>query len=111
MLISNLIFVALSLGGGAHAFAIPADQSANIDWKELQWDISKIHSGKPIDTGRGDEILIPQLANCSLTRHNGSIVYKIPTGGYDISEELFGKLNGKKLEYDLNSILNFTFVC
>ncbi|EDU47587.1 predicted protein [Pyrenophora tritici-repentis Pt-1C-BFP] len=102
MLISNLIFVALSLGGGAHAFAIPADQSANIDWKELQWDISKIHSGKPIDTGRGDEILIPQLANCSLTRHNGSIVYKIPTGGYDISEELFGKLNGKKLESSLD---------
>ncbi|KAI1667274.1 hypothetical protein L13192_07983 [Pyrenophora tritici-repentis] len=97
MLISNLIFIALSLRGGAYAFAIPADQSANIDWKELQWDISKIHSGKPVDTGRGNEISIPELANCSVTRDNGSMVYEIPTGGYDISEELFGKLNGNKL--------------
>ncbi|KAE8860160.1 hypothetical protein PTNB73_07770 [Pyrenophora teres f. teres] len=96
MLISNLIFVALSLGGEAYAFAVPADQSANIDSRDLQWDISKLTVGEPVDTGRGDEISIPQLANFNLTDHNGQLVYDIPTGGIDISEEMFVKLSGNK---------------
>ena len=111
MFISNLIFVALSLGGGAHAFAIPADQSANVDWRDLQWDISKFTNGEPIESGRGEEISIPQLAGLNVTHHNGSMTYEIPHGGIDIPEELYIKLGGKKSRYDFNSILNFNFVC
>ncbi|KAL7779762.1 hypothetical protein CFE70_009779 [Pyrenophora teres f. teres 0-1] len=106
MLISNLIFVALSLGGEAYAFAVPADQSANIDSRDLQWDISKLTVGEPVDTGRGDEISIPQLANFNLTDHNGQLVYDIPTGGIDISEEMFVKLSGNKSGYKTWQLIN-----
>ena len=112
MLISNLIFVALSLGGGAHAFAVRADQSANTDWKDLQWDISKLVTGEPLETGRGDEISIPELANLNFTlQDDGALIYEIPAGGIDISEELYAKLSGNRSGYDFNSILNFKFVC
>lgn len=96
MLISNLIFLALSAAEGAHAYVIAADQSANIDKRELEWDLSKLIVGPPVDSGSVEETPIPQLIDFNLLRHNGSLIYDIPAEGIDVPEALFQKLSGIK---------------
>lgn len=59
------------------------------------------YSQPPVAQGVIETTVIPELAGFNLTTVNGSLIYDLPKGGIDISEELYEKLSGKKPDHDL----------
>ncbi|PSN59680.1 hypothetical protein BS50DRAFT_594525 [Corynespora cassiicola Philippines] len=63
---------------------------------EVKLDIEDfLENVEPFESGEiGDTVPIPELANLTLIRQNGSLIYDIPEEGLEISPELYERITG-----------------